>query len=179
LRCTARVLRANASMHTPPGMWAARPDARLILVLSSERSGSTLLRVMLGGHSRIVAPQELFLLRYPDFETWRTRKPVAMESLLELFDLLDRPQTESSVTASCRGMSMVDVYKWLFGFLPAQAILLDKTPAYANDPSTLERSAPLMPFYVQLVRHPLGVIDSHVRVKDRERRRRPLPGRVL
>jgi len=166
-------------MHTPPGMWAARPDARLILVLSSERSGSTLLRVMLGGHSRIVAPQELFLLRYPDFETWRTRKPVAMESLLELFDLLDRPQTESSVTASCRGMSMVDVYKWLFGFLPVQAILLDKTPAYANDPSTLERSAPLMPFYVQLVRHPLGVIDSHVRVKDRERRRRPLPGRVL
>jgi len=173
------MLRADNPMHTPPGLWAARPDARLIIVLSSERSGSTLLRVMLGGHSRIIAPQELFLMRYPDFDSWRTRKPVAMESLLELFELLDQPQTESTIAAACRGKSMVDVYKWLFDFLPAQAILLDKTPAYANDPSTLERSRPLAPFYVWLVRHPLGVIDSHVRVKEREQRRRPLPRRML
>ena len=166
-------------MHTPREVWAARPDARLILVLSSERSGSTLLRVMLGGHSRIVAPQELFLLRYPDFDTWRARKSVAMESLLELFDLLGHEQTEEGITSSCRGMPMVDVYKWIFEFLPAAAVLLDKTPAYANDVGTLDRSRALTPFYVWLVRHPLGVIDSHVRVKERERQRRPLPGRML
>ena len=166
-------------MQPPREPWAARPGARLLLILSSERSGSTLLRVMLGGHSRILAPQELFLMRYPDFDTWRARKSVAMESLLELFDLLELPQTEASIAGTCKGMPMVDVYQWLFDFLPAEVILLDKTPAYANDSATLERSRPLTPFYVWLVRHPLGVIDSHVRVKERERRRRALPGRVL
>src|SRR5215470_12200396 len=105
-------------MQPPREPWAARPGARLLLILSSERSGSTLLRVMLGGHSRILAPQELFLMRYPDFDTWRARKSVAMESLLELFDLLELPQTEASIAGTCKGMPMVDVYQWLFDFLP-------------------------------------------------------------
>src|SRR5215510_2507567 len=105
-------------MATENGPWAALPQARLIIVLSSERSGSTLLRVMLGGHSHIVAPQELFLLRYPDFESWRQRKPVAMESLIELLDLLGRPMNEAAIESACRGLSTAEVYRWVFGFLP-------------------------------------------------------------
>jgi LPS sulfotransferase NodH len=166
-------------MEIASGHWAARPESRLLLILSSERSGSTLLRVMLGGHSRIVAPQELFLLRYPDFETWRARKPVAMESLIELFALLGKPTTEAAVTAACRGRSTVDVYKWVFEALPPGALIIDKTPAYANDATTLTRSAALAPFYIWLVRHPLGVIDSHVRLKQNEQRQRPFPRRLL
>ena len=165
-------------MHTTEP-WAGGPNARLIVVLSSERSGSTLLRVLLGAHPRVVAPQELFLLRYPDFETWRARKSVAMESLVELFRLLGQPMSEAAIETACRGRSTVDVYKWLFEFLPPAALLVDKTPAYANDPSTLVRSAALAPFYIWLIRHPLGVIDSHVRLKEKERRRSPLPGRML
>src|SRR5262245_31474911 len=165
-------------MHTTEP-WAGGADSRLIVVLSSERSGSTLLRVLLGAHPRIIAPQELFLLRYPDFETWRDRKAVAMESLVELFRLLGRPMSEAAIEAQCQGRSTVDIYKWLFTCLPEGALLVDKTPAYANDPSTLVRSVALSPFYVWLIRHPLGVIDSHVRLKEKERRRRPLPGRML
>ena len=159
--------------------WAARPESRLIIILSSERSGSTLLRVMLGGHSRIVSPQELFLLRYPDFETWRERKPVAIESFLELCRLLGRPMTEESVAAECRGRSTPDVYRWVFQLLAPGQLVIDKTPAYANDASTLDRTAELSPFYIWLIRHPLGVIDSHLRLKVKERQRRPLPKRLL
>jgi hypothetical protein len=168
-------------MQTETGAetWAAQADSRLIVILSSERSGSTLLRVMLGEHSRIVAPQEMFLLRYPDFETWRALKPVAMESVLEFFLLLGRPSTESAIEAACRGLSTVDVYRRLFDHLAPGMFLLDKTPAYANDSATLTRSAALSPFFIWLIRHPLGVIDSHVRLKTKERRRRPLPRRMF
>src|SRR5262249_956415 len=53
--------------------------------------------------------------------------------------------------------------------LPPRTFLLDKTPAYANTMEPLERSTALTPFYIWLIRHPLGVIDSHVRLKEKER----------
>jgi sulfotransferase family protein len=152
--------------------WADRADARLMLILSSERSGSTLLRFLLGEHSRLVSPQELFVLRYPDFSTWRARKGVAMESVLEYFRLLGQPTSAEAVEAACRGRSAVQVYEWMLGQLPPRAILVDKTPAYANEMAILQRSRPLAPFYVWLIRHPLGVIDSQVRLKRKLRHRK-------
>jgi LPS sulfotransferase NodH len=89
--------------------WAARSTSRLVVLLSSERSGSTLLRVMLGAHTRICAPQELFLLRYPTFDAWRAQKPDAMESVMELCFLLGQPRTEADIEAACRGRAIADV----------------------------------------------------------------------
>lgn len=156
--------------------WAERADARLLLVLSSERSGSTLLRSLLGEHSRLVSPQELFILRYPDFDTWRARKAVAIESVLEYFRLLGTPRDAAAIEAACRGRSAVEVMQWLLGFLPPRGILIDKTPAYANERGALDRSRPLDPFYVWLIRHPLGVIDSQVRLKAKLRHRKAARG---
>lgn len=153
----------------------ARPP-RLILILSSERSGSTLTRVVLGEHSRIVAPQELFLMRYPTYAAWRAAKPVAIESLLEFFRLLGIERSEAEIAAACRDMSVHDVYRWLLGHLAPDQRLLDKTPAYANDGETLRRSLALEPFYIWLLRHPLGVIESHVRLKLRDRHTPDLRG---
>jgi hypothetical protein len=138
---------------------------RLVFLLSSERSGSTLTRVLLGAHSRIVAPAELFLLRYPDFRTFVAQKAVAMESLVEFFDLIGQPKSADEIAAACRDLDTVAVYRWLLGFLRPDQILLDKTPAYANDGDTLRRSVLLEPFYIWLIRHPLAVIESHVRRK--------------
>jgi len=162
-----------------PGRWADRDDARLLLILSSERSGSTLLRFLLGEHSRLISPQELFILRYPDFETWRARKAVAIESVLEYFRLLGTPKTTAEIDAACRGRSAAEVCEWMFGFLPPRGILVDKTPAYANEAASLERSRPLHPFYVWLIRHPLGVIDSQVRLKAKLRGRKAVRGGAL
>ena len=158
------------------------PGSRLILILSSERSGSTLTRVILGAHGRIVAPAELFLLRHADYGEWRAEKPVAIESLVELLSLVGRPMSAAEIDAHCRGFSTLEVYQWVMGLLAPGGFLLDKTPAYANDGASLRRSLPLSPFYVWLVRHPLGVIESHVRIKREARRRaggwRGLRGRL-
>jgi len=113
---------------------------RLILILSSERSGSTLTRVLLGQHSRVFAPQEMFLLRYPDYDTWRREKSVAAESMVELFDLLGTPRTIESLDRELAGMSSAAVYQWLLDQIPAAGLLLDKTPAYANNGDSLRRS---------------------------------------
>jgi len=151
-------------------------EGRLILILSSERSGSTLTRVVLGANSRIVSPQEMFLMRYPTYRDFREQKSVAIESMVELFDLLGQPKDVAAIDEACRGMDILDVYRWLFGFLRPDQFLLDKTPAYANDGDTLRRSRPLKPLYIWLIRHPLGVIESHVRLKFRERHTKDLKG---
>lgn len=142
---------------------------RFILILSSERSGSTLTRVILGANHRVIAPAEMFLMRYPDFRTFMAQKAVAMESLVEFFSLIGRPTSAGAIEAHCRDLSTLDVYRWLLGFLGPEQILLDKTPAYANDGETLRRSLPLEPFYIWLVRHPLAVVESHVRLQHRRR----------
>ncbi len=163
--------------------WAERPEARLLMVLSSERSGSTLMRYTLGRHSRLVSPSELFLMRYADYDAWRGRKSVAMHSLLEYFELVGHPKTPEELDSTLATLEIADVYRRLFEFLPEGGILVDKTPAYGNELSTLERSRELTPFYLRIIRHPLGVIDSHLRIKDREKRERaesgPLHRRIL
>ncbi len=162
-----------------PDRWADRADARLLLVLSSERSGSTLLRFLLGEHSRLISPQELFIFRYPDFATWRAGKAVAIGSMLEYFRLVGAPTSAAEIEAACRGRSAAQVCEWMLGFLPQRGILVDKTPAYANEMASLERSRPLRPFYAWLIRHPLGVIDSQVRLKAKLRRRKAERGSAL
>jgi hypothetical protein len=142
--------------------------SRLVLILSSERSGSTLLRVMLGEHSRIVAPSEFFLMRYPDYQTWRSQKPEAIESLVEYFRLLGSVRTAAEIDARCLGLSTVEVYRWLLSALPPGMFLVDKTPAYANSVDTLRRSLALDPYYIWLIRHPLAIIESHVRIKTKK-----------
>lgn len=153
-------------MDTKATRWAAN-GSKLILILSSERSGSTLLRVVLGEHHRVVAPAELFLMRYPDYAAWRSAKPEAMDSMTEFFELLGAPKTAGEIDAACRHLTTAETYRWMFGFLPPDGLLLDKTPAYANRMESLQRAEEFSPYYVWLIRHPLGVIDSQVRLKSK------------
>jgi sulfotransferase family protein len=143
-----------------------RGNSRLALVLSSERSGSTLLRVLLGKHSLIVSPSELWLLYYEEYDAWRRERPAAIESVLEFFELVGASTSTAAVDEVCRGRTTSEVYSWLFGFLPPGAILVDKTPGYANSISVLERSRRFDAFTIWLVRHPLGVISSHIRLAN-------------
>src|SRR3979409_2609834 len=57
-------------IQPPPAPVIPRKNRRAVLVLSPPRSGSTLLRVMLGGHPELFAPPELELL---SFNTLRER----------------------------------------------------------------------------------------------------------
>lgn len=134
----------------------------MIVILSSERSGSTLLRVLLGKNSQVVAPSELWLFHYETYGQWRSGYPAAIDSVLELLRSVGRGMSEDEVEERCAGMSTPKVYRWLLSFLPQDMYLVDKTPGYANEMATLLRSACLSPSYIWLIRHPLGVVASHV-----------------
>jgi len=145
-------------------------DRRVVFVLSSERSGSTLLRVLLGNHSRLIAPSELWLLHFESFDEWRANYPLAIDSLVELLEMVGSPTCKGQIEKQCAGWSTADVMRWVLQQVPQSAYLVDKTPAYANSRQSLERTAPFAHAYAWLIRHPLGVIDSHSRYMARRRR---------
>lgn len=143
------------------------PQARMLFVLCSERSGSTLLTRMLGQHPAMIAPSELWLLRYPDFHTWRDEKPQAIHSLGELASRLGLPEDPAGLAAKFEDSDTLSIYQTLLSLAPSGSVIVDKTPAYANETAILARSRELDPCYIWLLRHPLGVIDSETRLVDK------------
>ncbi|HYX24955.1 MAG TPA: amino acid adenylation domain-containing protein, partial [Thermoanaerobaculia bacterium] len=162
-------------LFQPPSMPAApRKNRRAVFVLSPPRSGSTLLRVMLGGHPELFAPPELELL---SFKTLRERSAAfsgrdsfwlegviraVMEirgcSVEEARELLAAFEREDMTTAAFYGR----IQEWL-----GRRTLVDKTPSYALDPATLRRAEETFeePLYIHLIRHPGGMIRSFVEAK--------------
>ncbi len=148
---------------------------RLVVILSTERSGSTLLTAMLGGSRRIVAPPETHLFRYASFEAWRQSKPEALSSLAWVMEAAGQAADVASLSARFSGLEPVTIYEELLRLCGPDRLLVDKTPAYARDRAVLKRIECLEPFYVWLVRHPLAVVASSIdrrRQRRRERRRR-------
>ncbi len=155
---------------------AARPEpGRLVVILSPENSGSTMLAAALGGHPRVVAPPELHLFRHPDFDVWAQGLPKARASLTWLLDVLGEASAGDDLEARYGGWSVADVYRDLLARCGASRVLVDKTPAYAREVAVLERIEEFRPFYVWLVRHPLGVLSSNSSrraIRNQERRER-------
>lgn len=150
-----------------------RPDrpVRLLFILSTERSGSTLLSVVLGANRRHVSPPEMHLMAYPTFDEWRRRYPAALDSLrflLAACDVDDRD--DEAIERRFAGWTSESIYRWfLDGALPDEQLFIDKTPKYARSPEVLARIESLEPHYIWLVRHPLAVAASQVELR-RERR---------
>ncbi|HEY4589948.1 MAG TPA: sulfotransferase, partial [Thermoanaerobaculia bacterium] len=145
-----------------------------VFVLAPPRSGTTLLRVMLGGHPRLFAPPELELLSYNTLAERRAsysgRDAFWLEGLVravmeirgctaeEATGITDRWADEERTAREVYG----ELQEWLEG-----RILVDKTPSYALDPAILQRAEEdfAEPFYVHLVRHPYGMIRSFEEAK--------------
>jgi hypothetical protein len=142
----------------------------LVVILSSERSGSTLLSVMLGAHAQILAPPELHLLRYESVADWRAGYPQAWTSLCWLASRLAPELEEADLAREYGSASTLSVYRSLLERREPGQIVVDKTPAYARERACLERAEGLEPFYVWLVRHPLGVARSRMELLHRQRR---------
>lgn len=152
---------------TPP-IPREKPDA--IFVLSSPRSGSTLLRVMLAGHPGLFCPPELHLLQYENMGRWQSDLTGGYldEGLLRA--LMERHGIDAEAAKNC-------VAKWADADIPVGDVyrdlasdghvLVDKSPSYAADPETLHRAEKLFDraLYIHLVRHPVSVIDSSVRTR--------------
>jgi hypothetical protein len=137
---------------------------RLIFLIGSPRSGSTLTARMLGAHSAVYAPAETHLLTplahlgfYGSVEKAPYDPIITRQGAHELVRML--PGGEEDYLGALRACSDA-IYQSLLAS-SGRALLLEKTPAYAL---VLDFLAKLYPKakYVVLTRHPLAVWSSYV-----------------
>ena len=151
-----------------------RHNPRAIFVLSPPRSGSTLLRVLLGGHPQLFSPPELELL---GFDTLAQRKEICsgrdafwLEGTLRAVMQargVDADEAKRIMATRERGETSVksfygELQSWLDG-----RILVDKSPSYALDVGVMQRAEEYFdePLYIHLHRHPYGMISSFEEAK--------------
>lgn len=155
-----------------PFLSPSRRNPRIAFLLSSPRSGSTLLRVMLAGHPEIFSPPELHLL---PFSSMQARKDKLAGSYLEeglqraVMELLKLDAGEARALLEQwdeADLLVQEVYLKLQE-LAWPRLLVDKSPTYGMEIETLERAEALFEEarYIHLVRHPFAVIDSFVRAR--------------
>jgi natural product biosynthesis luciferase-like monooxygenase protein len=139
-------------------------------ILSTPRAGSTLLRVMLGGHPELFCPPELHLL---PFETMVDRDTALAGSFLgegleraymELSGLDAKAARAMGDEQANAGWSSADAYRYLQEQTGGR-MLVDKSPSYAADIGNVHRAEAWFdaPKYILLTRHPYAVIESMVR----------------
>jgi thioester reductase-like protein len=148
----------------------ARRNPPMAFLLSSPRTGSTLLRVMLAGHSRLFCPPELHLLPY--FSMQDRERALAgshldeglERAMMELVRGQDVSARELTAGYLADDLPVQEVYRRLQA-LAAPRLVVDKSPSYAGNLETLERAEAIFarPRYIHLVRHPFAVLESVVR----------------
>lgn len=120
-----------------------------VFVLSSARSGSTLLRVILNSHSMICAPHELHLrflrVRIEGEYGKEAMKHIGLNQR-KLENLLWDRVLERELTAS------------------GKSIIVDKTPNIVFEWERLQQAWPRARF-IFLLRHPASIVDSLARVR--------------
>ncbi|WP_017293948.1 hybrid fatty acyl-AMP ligase/type I polyketide synthase [Geminocystis herdmanii] len=144
----------------------------IAFILSSPRSGSTLLRVMLAGNPYLVSPPELHLL---PFTTLKERQKQLEASHLDeglqrtLMDLKGITAEESEALINQwveENLSIPDLYK-ILQELSGNRLLVDKSPTYGMEMATLLHAQKMFSNakYIHLIRHPYSVIESFARLR--------------
>ncbi|HYP28610.1 MAG TPA: amino acid adenylation domain-containing protein, partial [Blastocatellia bacterium] len=158
---------SGAAEGPEQAMEARNPPA--VFVLSPPRSGSTLMRVMLGGHPRLFAPPELELLGFKTLADRATeltgRYSFWLEGTIRAIMQLRGCGAEEArrVMRECEdaGMTTKQFYASMQESLGGR-MLVDKTPSYSLDARVLKRAEDYFDnaLYIHLLRHPSGMIRS-------------------
>jgi amino acid adenylation domain-containing protein/FkbH-like protein/non-ribosomal peptide synthase protein (TIGR01720 family)/FkbM family methyltransferase len=141
-----------------------------IFILSPHRSGSTLLRVILGGNPQLFAPPELELLT---FNTLGERKAAfsgrysfwaegTIRTIMQIRDCSPEDAIALMEELSAKNLTTKQFYQLIQQWL-GDKILVDKTPSYSIDLETLKRAERNFqnPLYIHLVRHPYATMRSY------------------
>ena len=163
---------SGAAEEAEPAAGAKNPPA--IFILSPPRSGSTLLRVMLGGHPSLFAPPELELLGFKTLEERAAeltgRYSFWLEGTIRAIMQIKGCSAEEArrIMQECEDERMTtkqfyaQMQEWLGG-----RMLVDKTPSYSLDAGVLKRAEDYFDnaLYIHLLRHPFGMIKSFEEAK--------------
>ena len=141
-------------------------------ILSSPRSGSTLLRVMLAGHFGLFSPPELHLLPFDNMAEREAELGVSQlgEGLKRAFMALKAISAAESqalvAELTQENLSVAEAYQMLQQ-LAGDRLLIDKSPTYASNRETLAKAETIFnnAKYIHLVRHPYAVIESFARMR--------------
>ncbi len=169
LRSLIRIIPERVSGSVEP----KNPPA--VFVLSPPRSGSTLFRVMLGGHPALFAPPELQLLNY---NTLRERKAALsserdsfwLQGLIRALMEIRRCEADEATRImeefEQRDLSVKECYRLMQDWL-GDVMFVDKTPVYSLDLQTLKRAEEDFENarYIHLIRHPSPMIASFEEAK--------------
>ena len=171
---TVRELIAGMDRFTVRGAREDGLNRPALFVLSPPRSGSTLLRVMLGGHPRLFAPPELELLSFDTMadraRAFTGRDAFWKEGLLRAVMEADGCDVEEArrlvAEAEAEGWTTQRVYRLLQERI-GERLLVDKSPSYSLHPGVLARAEEQFDGarYLHLVRHPYGMIRSFEEAK--------------
>ena len=141
-------------------------------LLSAPRSGSTLLRRMLGCHPDIYAPMELHLLSYLDFQQrYEELNNPDHKHLLEGTIVarqeirgMKRGISEAVDSMYARDRRPISQFFREIDAHLKQKVFIDKTPTYAFSINTLERIKQIFPQakFIHLRRKPNAVIKSMI-----------------
>lgn len=167
-------VRALVKQYAPPPVFPVQPgpkNPKAVFVFSPPRSGSTLLRVMLAGHPRLFSPPELELLSFP---TLMARKQAyagvpgqwlegAVRTVMEVRGCGPDEARQIVTEFEDQGRSVKDFYRLIQDNI-GDRLMVDKTPGYSAAVEFMRQAEELFdePLYVQLLRHPCGMMRSYV-----------------
>ncbi len=139
-------------------------NERMIFIISSPRSGSTLLERMISSHSKVLGGPEPHLLTplahlgyYDTVEKAPYDHLRAVAAQREFVDRLPGREADylDALRAYCNAL-----YGRLLPTAPGKTMLLDKTPAYALVLPFITKVYPLAK-YIVLTRHPGAIFSSY------------------
>jgi amino acid adenylation domain-containing protein len=153
---------------------AALKNRPTIFILAPPRSGTTLLRVMLGGHPSLFSPPELELL---SFNTLAERRQAfsgafgfwlegSLRAIMEIKGCGSEEAARIMRGLEERDLSTKEFYRFMQEWIGDRR-LVDKTPSYALQTSIMKRAEVDFEnaLYIHLLRHPRGMIRSFEEAK--------------
>ncbi|MCP5053012.1 MAG: amino acid adenylation domain-containing protein [bacterium] len=153
-----------AALPLPRGV--TRKNRRAVFILSSSRAGSTLLRVVLGGHSKLFAPPELYLLWVNELKQLGIGREGLVRAVMQLKDCGPEEAKETVAQMEDQPMTSFQIYGQMQEWM-GDRMLVEKTPSYAFSVDVMRRVEAFFedPLYINLIRHPYGMINSRGEAK--------------